>query len=97
MNRMALEKIQKEGLDLAEGKNKDYSTGIDNIGITGRVGLVVRMFDKCARLLSLIVFNQKQNVKDEDVRQTALDLVNYSTYLVSVIDGTWSGKEEVDK
>jgi predicted transcriptional regulator len=55
------------------------------------------MFDKCARLLSLVVFNQKQHVKDEDVRQTALDLGNYSDFFVSVVDGTWSGKEEVTK
>jgi len=33
-------------------------------------------------------------VKDESVRDTAIDLVNYATYLVCIIDGTWGKKRK---
>lgn len=94
-NRKALEEIVNKNLDLAEAKNKDYSGRIDNIGVTGKVGLAVRIFDKASRLLSLVQPGHTQEIKDESVRDTANDLCNYALFLVSVLDGTW-GKNGIN-
>ena len=92
----AIKKVHKETIALAKRKNNDYASAIDVIATTGKIGLVVRIFDKAARLLSLVL-GAKQKVKDESVRDTAIDLVNYATYLVCIIDGTWrkeNGKQK---
>ena len=92
----AIQKVHKEATELALRKNNDYASAIDVIATTGRIGLVVRIFDKAARLLSLVL-GTKQKVKDESVRDTAIDLVNYATYLVCIIDGTWEEKKQFTK
>lgn len=87
----ALQAIQYSGLALAEKKNHDYSSAVDVIGTTGVPGLGVRLFDKASRLLSLTSGVQQQ-VSDESIRDTAMDLMNYATFLVAVLDGTWNPK-----
>lgn len=89
----AIRKVHKEAVALSIRKNNDYASMIDVIATTGKIGLVVRIFDKAARLLSLVL-GAKQKVKDESVRDTAIDLVNYATYLVCIIDGTWGKKRK---
>jgi hypothetical protein len=91
-NRKAIEKTQKDRLDLAEQKNHDYSSSVDCIGTTGINGISVRIFDKASRLLSLVQ-KGNQKVKDESIRDTLLDLANYADFGVSLLDNTW-GKEE---
>lgn len=93
-NRPALELIQKECLDLGEKKSHDYSSVADGIGIAGVYGVVVRMLDKILRLMSLCIPGFQAQVKDESIRDTLKDIINYATYAVSVMDHTW-GKEPV--
>lgn len=88
-NRPALEAIHKSCLDLGERKNKDYGSVRDVIADNGVSGIVTRMDDKQARLLSLVKPGYEQQVKDESIRDTLMDMINYSTYAISILDGTW--------
>lgn len=88
-NRPALESIHKECLDLGARKNNDYGAVADAIAMAGVPGVVTRMLDKQVRLLSLTKPGHTQQVKDESLRDTFMDMINYATYAISIIDGTW--------
>ena len=89
--RDGMRSVMCEQLNLAARKNHDYASAVDNIGITGRIGLAVRLFDKVCRLLSLSL-SKGQKVKDESLRDTAIDVANYAVFFVMVIDDTWNKK-----
>lgn len=91
-NRAALEEIQKARMDLAERKSHDYGGAVDAIAVCGIEGLATRLFDKAARLLSLTRPGVESKVTDESIRDTLMDMANYSEYGVSLLDGTW-GKD----
>lgn len=88
-NRPALEAIHKQCLDLGARKNSDYGQAGDAIEMAGVRGVVVRMLDKEMRLLSLTESGYDPKVKDESLRDTLMDMINYATYAVSLLDGTW--------
>lgn len=88
-NRPALEAIQKEGLDLGARKNHDYGAAGDGIAMAGVRGVVTRMLDKQLRLLSLTEPGHEAAVKDESLRDTFVDMMNYATYAIALLDGTW--------
>jgi hypothetical protein len=88
-NRQALEAIHKECLDLGERKNHDYGACGDAIEMAGVRGVVVRMLDKQMRLLSLTNPGHESAVKDESLRDTLKDMINYATYAVSLLEGSW--------
>ena len=91
MNFKALETIQKERMELAMRKNSDYGHGgVDAIAACGIQGLATRLMDKAARLLSLTRPGYEQKVKDESIRDTLLDIANYSEYGILIIEGTWN-------
>jgi Nucleotide modification associated domain 1 len=95
-NRTALEAIHKECLDLGARKNHDYGAAGDAIEMAGVSGVVVRMLDKQLRLMSLTKPNHDQAVKDESIRDTLMDMINYATYAVSLIDGSWGKKPTIN-
>lgn len=88
----ALREIQKERLDLGIKKNHDYGGTMDAILIGGIEGLATRLLDKAARLHSLVQPGMEALVTDESIRDTLLDMGNYSDYGVSVLDQTWGQK-----
>jgi hypothetical protein len=88
-NRPALEAIHKQCLDLGARKNHDYGAAGDAIEMAGVSGVVVRMLDKQLRLMSLTKPGHEAAVKDESLRDTLMDMINYATYAVSLLDGTW--------
>lgn len=88
-NRAGLETIHKECLDLGQKKNHDYGACGDAIAMGGVNGVVVRMLDKQMRLLSLTKPGHVAAVQDEALRDTLMDMINYATYAVSLLDGTW--------
>jgi hypothetical protein len=88
-NRPAFEEIHKECLDLGERKCHDYGAAGDGIGMAGLRGVVVRMLDKQLRLMSLTEPGHEAAVKDESLRDTLKDMINYSTYAIAIMDGTW--------
>jgi len=77
-----LEKVQKELKEMFEKKNKDYG---DAFAAYGPVGVVVRIGDKVQRLAS-ISKTQVTLVKDESLRDTLMDLANYASMAVMLLD-----------
>jgi len=74
------ETLTREALNLMRAKNSDYAAADDpfkNFRRHGLYGIVVRLSDKLARLENYVKTGQL-TVKDESVRDTVLDLINYS-------------------
>ena len=74
--------IQKEGLELFKKKNKDYG---DAFAEYGPIGVLMRMGDKIKRLQN-IEKNQITMVDDEQMRDTLIDLHNYSAMALMLLD-----------
>jgi beta-glucosidase/6-phospho-beta-glucosidase/beta-galactosidase len=77
-----METIQKEGLELFKKKNADYGDAFAKYGI---IGVLMRIEDKIQRSLS-ITKNGVNLVKDENIRDTLLDLHNYAAMGLMLID-----------
>jgi hypothetical protein len=69
-----LKLIQAEALDLFAKKNADYGDAFAKYGI---IGVLMRIEDKIQRALS-ITKNGVNLVNDEGIKDTLLDLHNYS-------------------
>ena len=74
--------IQHEALSLFEKKNTDYGNSFANDGI---VGVLVRLGDKIQRLKH-VTNNGIILVNDETLRDTLLDLHNYSIMSLILFD-----------
>ena len=83
-----MEKVQKEGLELFKKKNQDYGDAFANYGT---IGVLVRMGDKIARLQS-ITQKSVSLVNTESLKDTLIDLHNYSAMAIMLLDEV----EEVD-
>ena len=68
------ENLQKKTLEIFLKKNKDYGNAFEKYGT---VGVLIRINDKISRLVN-ISKNQITLVEDESLRDTLLDLSNYS-------------------
>jgi hypothetical protein len=77
-----METIQKEGLELFKNKNADYGDAFAKYGI---IGVLMRIEDKIQRSLS-ITKNGVNLVKDENIRDTLLDLHNYAAMGLMLLD-----------
>ncbi len=83
MNRIEqMKTVQNEGLELFSKKNKDYG---DSFAKHGTIGVLIRMSDKIDRCLS-ITGNGVNLVHDEALRDTLIDLHNYSAMAIMLID-----------
>ena len=69
-----MKEIQQEALTLFTKKNQDYG---DSFATYGVVGVLVRIQDKLQRFMSITKCGI-QLVDDESVRDTLIDLHNYS-------------------
>jgi len=77
-----MQKVQQEGLQLFEKKNKDYG---DAFAKYGTVGVLIRMEDKLQRSIS--ISNSGINLVDsESMRDTLLDLHNYAAMALMLMD-----------
>lgn len=74
--------VQQEALELFKKKNKDYG---DSFATYGPIGVIVRIGDKISRLNS-ITKNGINMVNDESLRDTLIDLHNYSAMAVMLMD-----------
>ena len=90
-----LKRLQKKGLNLIKSKNNDYSgvhdapfrnfdLSADIAGISPEQGLLVRMGDKMTRAGN-IISGKEQQIADEKIEDTLLDLSNYALILSSRI------------
>lgn len=77
-----MKQIQKEGLELFTKKNIDYGDAFAKFGI---IGVLMRIEDKIQRSLS-ITKNGAHLVNDESIRDTLLDLHNYSAMALMLLD-----------
>jgi len=74
--------VHKEAFELFKKKNSDYG---DAFADYGTIGVLVRMGDKIRRLQS-INKNKIQLVNDESLRDTLIDLHNYSAMAIMLMD-----------
>jgi hypothetical protein len=75
-------KVHNEALELFRKKNTDYG---DSFATYGTVGVIVRMGDKIQRLIS--VSNKGVALVDnESLRDTLIDLHNYSAMGIMLLD-----------
>ena len=77
-----MQSIQSEGLELFKRKNQDYGDAFANYGV---VGVLVRMGDKIARLQSIST-KSVSLVDSESLRDTLIDLHNYSAMAIMLLD-----------
>jgi len=74
--------------ELLISKHRDYGpTNIANAPGGALNGLRVRMHDKLARINNLI--DKNQDPEHESLRDSFLDMANYATIALMVIDGEW--------
>jgi hypothetical protein len=77
-----MQSIQSEGLELFKRKNQDYGDAFAKYGV---VGVLVRMGDKIARLQSISTTSVSL-VDTESLRDTLIDLHNYSAMAIMLLD-----------
>ena len=83
MNRVEqMKMIQNEALDLFRKKNIDYG---DAFAKYGTIGVLMRIEDKLQRSMS-ITKNGVHLVNDEGIRDTLIDLHNYSAMALMLLD-----------
>lgn len=86
--KFALYDIQDELADTLLSKHDDYGPKNISDAPGGALnGIRVRMHDKTARLNNLIDNNKEP--KHESIRDTLVDIANYATIALMVIDGVW--------
>ena len=74
--------VQNEAFNLFQKKNQDYGDSFANFG---PIGVIVRMGDKINRLSS-VTNSSISLVKTESIRDTLIDLHNYSAMAIMLID-----------
>jgi hypothetical protein len=77
-----MKKIQTTALELFTRKNKDYG---DAFAEFGTIGVLMRIEDKLKRIMS-ITNNKIILVNDETLKDTLLDLHNYSAMALMLMD-----------
>ena len=77
-----MQSIQNESLELFKRKNQDYGDAFAKYGV---VGVLVRMGDKIARLQSISTTSVSL-VDTESLRDTLIDLHNYSAMAIMLLD-----------
>ena len=85
--------VQYEGLELFKKKNQDYGDAFAKYGV---VGVLVRMGDKIARLQSIST-KSVSLVNSESLRDTLIDLHNYSAMAIMLLDEDESEDENKEK
>lgn len=81
--------VQHEGRELFERKNADYGNAFEKYGM---IGVLVRLGDKIMRAQS-ITSRSVTLVSDEKLRDTLVDLQNYATLAVALLDAQSASTE----
>lgn len=83
MNRTEqMKQIQNEALELFVKKNIDYGDAFAKYGV---IGVLMRIEDKLHRSMS-ITKNGVNLINDEGIRDTLIDLHNYSAMALMLLD-----------
>ena len=87
--------ICKELTELYTRKNHDYGDSFHNTYLKwGLVMSAIRLEDKLQRFETLI--RNPQKVSDESIRDTLIDLANYSIMTVMEIDASKNGENKCE-
>ena len=87
--------VYHEAQQILLSKHRDYGPlNIANAPGGALNGLRVRMHDKTARINHLIDNAKYKNPEHESLRDSFLDLLNYSAIALLVIDGNWPTKDD---
>lgn len=80
--------IQDEAFELFKKKNTDYGNAFEEFGT---IGILVRMNDKIKRAMNI---NDKQLslVDDESLKDTLIDLHNYSALAIMLLNNSYNKK-----
>ena len=90
MNRVEqMKQIQSEALALFTKKNIDYGDAFAKYGV---IGVLMRIEDKIQRSLS-ITKKGVNLVKDENIKDTLLDLHNYAAMALMLLEETEKEQE----
>ena len=82
--------VYHEAREILLSKHADYGPlNIANAPGGALNGLRVRMHDKTARINHLIDNAKYKNPEHESLRDSFLDLLNYSAIALLVLDGNW--------
>ena len=91
---MKFKEITDEMNALYERKNHDYGNSFsETYRKLGIVSAATRMLDKMNRIVSLVT-KDKQEVNDESLRDTLIDLANYAVMTIMELDGEKPSAEE---
>jgi len=83
MDRVAqYQAVQKEAIELFKRKTQYYG---DGLFVFGPVGVIVKIGDKINRLSS-VTKNKVSLVENESIRDTLIDLHNYSAMAIMLMD-----------
>lgn len=74
--------VQREALNLFRRKNNDYG---DSFAQYGSIGVIVRMSDKINRLMHISNHSIRM-VSNETMRDTLIDLHNYTAMAIMLLD-----------
>jgi len=74
--------VQDEGFELFKKKNIDYGDAFAQYGV---IGVLMRIEDKLKRSMS-ITKNGVNLINDEGIRDTLIDLHNYSAMAIILLD-----------
>ena len=74
--------IQDEAFELFKKKNSDYGNSFEEYGT---IGILIRMSDKIKRAQT-ITNNNVTLIDTESLRDTLIDLHNYSAMAITLID-----------
>jgi hypothetical protein len=77
-----MKRIQSEALELFIKKNADYGDAFAKYGV---IGVLMRIEDKLHRYMS-ITKNGVNLINDEGIRDTLIDLHNYSAMALMLLD-----------
>ena len=83
---MKFKDVTEEMNALYERKNHDYGNSFsETYRKLGIVSAATRMLDKMNRIVSLVT-KDKQEVNDESLRDTLIDIANYAVMTIMEID-----------
>ena len=77
-----MKKVQQNALEIFTKKNIDYGDAFAKYGV---IGVLMRIEDKLQRSMS-ITKNGVNLIKDETIRDTLIDLHNYSAMALMLLD-----------
>ena len=83
-------RVQNEGLEIFRKKNADYGEAYKTFGL---IGVLTRLEDKLLRTLN-ISNKQIQLVDDESLRDTLIDLHNYSALAILLLNEETNTKKD---